>query len=231
MADMPLSERSHRSTDTFEISSRRIRVERFQPPGRGPHPALLVLHGADGLPGRGLAYHAITANFASQGYLAFLPHYFDATDGGSRPNPLNPLNFAAWLTAIGQAIGYVLRQEDVTPGRVGLVGFSLGGYLAVAAASQDRRVAAVVECCGGAADFFVRGVETLPPILILHGGADPVVPVSEAHKLQRLLAEHGRPHEVQIYPGRGHQLTGPDFDDAVRRSLHFLGRYLGSESS
>lgn len=210
--------------DTFVVAGRPIRIERFPPSTTGQHPALLILHGADGLPGRGLLYRDLAARFAAHGYLAFLPHYFDATGDHPRPNPLDPLNFAAWLTALGENIHYVLRQPEVEEGQIALVGFSLGGYLAVALASQEPRVSAVVECCGGAADLFFDGLQSMPPVLILHGGADPVVPVSEAHRLQRLLQTHDRPHEMHIYPGRGHQLSGPDFEDAFRRSLGFLQR-------
>lgn len=215
---------------TFTAAHHTIHVECFQPPGRGPHSIVLLLHGADGLPGRGLPYRELASRLAAQGYLTFLPHYFDATDGAMRPNPLDPVKFAAWITTISEAIGHALRQPDARDDRVALVGFSLGGYLSVAVASQDARVAAVVECCGGVPGSFVRSVETMPPLLILHGGADPVVPVSEAHKLQRLLEQHGRPHDVWIYPGCGHQLTGADLEDALRRTLSFLQQHLNGDA-
>lgn len=219
------------SKHTFSAGNQIIHVEHFQPSSTCPHSTVLVLHGADGLPGRGLPYRELATRLAAHGYLALLPHYFDATDGDIRPNPLDPVNFAAWLTAINGAIGHALRQPEVRDGRVALVGFSLGGYLSVAVASQDARVAAVVECCGGVPGFFVRSLETMPPLLILHGGSDPVVPVSEAYKLQRLLEQHGRAHEVWIYPGRGHQLTGADIEDALRRTLKFLHRHLSSKAA
>lgn len=212
--------------DKVTVGRQTIHIERFEPLRPGPHPAVLVLHGADGLPGRGLPYRELASRIAAHGYLAFLPHYFEATDGNTRPNPLDPFNFAAWMAVIGEAIGHAIQQPDGVDDRIALLGFSLGGYLSVAVASQDTRVGAVVECCGGLAEFFVPGADTMPPVLILHGGADPVVPVSEAYKLRRALEKHGRPHEMHIYAGRGHQLTGADFEDALRRSLHFLQQHL-----
>ncbi len=103
---------NRRFMEPFEVAGRRIRIDRFSPSGSGPHSAVLILHGADGLPGRGLPYRDMAVRFAANGYLAFLLHYFDATDDGPRPNPLNPLNFAAWMTTIGEAVGFALQQRD-----------------------------------------------------------------------------------------------------------------------
>ncbi len=225
MSDTAFSERIQPVMETYQVAGRPIHIERFAPVGPTPHPMVFLLHGADGLPGRGLPYRSMAARLAGHGYRTYLPHYYDATDGGGRPNPLNPLNFAAWLEAITEGIAHVAQQQETGPGPVGLIGFSLGGYLAVAAGSMNPHVTAVVECCGGAADLFLRP-ETTPPVLILHGGADPVVPVSEAHRLEAMLKRYGRPYEMWIYPGRGHQLTGPDFEDALRRTRDFLARHL-----
>jgi carboxymethylenebutenolidase len=230
MATPNHAERIRTSADTFDCAGKAIGVERFEPPGPGPHPALVLLHGADGLPGRSLPYRDLAAQLAEHGYLADLVHYFDVT-GGRASGLGHPLQLAAWLSAAGAAVGHAAAAPAADPGRVGLVGVSLGAYLAVAVASQDRRVGAVVECCGGVADFFTRGLERMPPVLILHGGDDPVVPVSEAHRLDRLLTERRRPHEVHIYPGRGHRLSGADFEDAVARTLAFLDRHLKGDAA
>jgi carboxymethylenebutenolidase len=223
--------RREKSMDTFRAGNRAIPIERFQPANPGPNPTVLVLHGADGLPGRGMPYRELAARFAVQGYCTYLPHYFEATDGHTRPDPLNPINFAAWMGVIHEAIHYVLRQPETVTDQVALIGFSLGGYLAVTVGTQNARVGAIVECCGGVADFFVQGLETMPPVLILHGGADPVVPVSEAYRLEKLLKERGRPYEIRIYPGRGHHLSGADFDDALRRAFAFLEQHFRSKAA
>jgi hypothetical protein len=102
--------------ETFTAARQAIRIERFEPKTPGPHRVVLVMHGADGLPGRGLPYRELTARIAEHGYLTFLPHYFDATGGQPRPNPLNPVNFMAWMGAIREAIGYALEQPNVADG-------------------------------------------------------------------------------------------------------------------
>ena len=67
----------------------------------------------------------------------------------------------------------------------------------------------------------------LPPILILHGEADPTVPVEEAYHLQQVLERRGVAYEMQIYRGAGHGFTGETWRDAGLRTLAFLKKYLG----
>ena len=81
---------------------------------------------------------------------------------------------------------------------VSLLGYSLGGYLALTAAMTTRDIAAVAVCYGGVPTPFAGLAANLPPTLILHGSADPVIPVSEARSLSKLLRRHRIPHEVHI---------------------------------
>jgi len=116
----------------------------------------------------------------------------------------------------------------VDPEAVGLVGFSLGAYLALSVAAVDQRVKAVVDFFGGfpkEMKFFMR---RLCPTLILHGDADPTVPVTEAYHLQEILEKRAIPYEMQIYPGAGHGFTGDIWQDARRRTLAFLQKYLAA---
>ena len=60
----------------------------------------------------------------------------------------------------------------------------------------------------------------MPPVLVLHGEEDRVVPASEARALEAWLAERGSPHEVVIYPGEGHHLL----DAAAQHNWEEAGR-------
>ncbi|WP_329321524.1 S9 family peptidase [Streptomyces sp. NBC_01262] len=66
------------------------------------------------------------------------------------------------------------------------------------------------------------------PVLILHGEDDTNVPVAQATYLHRALRVHGIPHELAVYPGEGHALTGrASQEDAMRRARDFLLRHAG----
>ena len=62
--------------------------------------------------------------------------------------------------------------------------------------------------------------------MVLHGSADPIVPVSNAYAVEALLRQQNVPHEIKIYPGQGHGFRGAAESDATARSLAFLQRHL-----
>jgi carboxymethylenebutenolidase len=130
------------------------------------------------------------------------------------------------MITIDDALTAIARQENVDPGRLGLLGFSLGSYLSLSVASHDSRVSAVVEYFGGLPSLFALNLKKFPPTLILHGDADDTVPVAEARKLEKLFGEKQFPFEIQVYPGQGHRFHGDDEKDAFERSLRFFDKHL-----
>ncbi len=124
-----------------------------------------------------------------------------------------------------------MRLPSVDPESVGLIGFSLGGYLAIAVASHDRRMKCVVEFFGGAPEKFLPSICHLPPTLILHGEDDRVVPVHHANRLRQLCEEKQFPFEIEIYPGAGHSFVGALMQTAMERALVFLDRQLKVQPS
>ncbi len=65
-----------------------------------------------------------------------------------------------------------------------------------------------------------------PPFLILHGDADPQVPVDQSRRLHARLQAAGVPSELLVLPGAGH--GGKDFDTPEVRTVikAFLARTL-----
>jgi acetyl esterase/lipase len=67
---------------------------------------------------------------------------------------------------------------------------------------------------------FVTG--SAPPTLILHGGQDPVVDISQSRSLAARLNSLGVPHELVVYPGERHGWYGRTLDrsfDAIETFL------------
>jgi carboxymethylenebutenolidase len=130
------------------------------------------------------------------------------------------------MRALRDAVTFAREQLRGDDAPVGVIGFSLGAYLALSEAAEDGRVHAVVDCFGGLPDLFAPALQRMPPVLILHGTSDPIVPVAEAHKLEKLLAAGKLPFETHLYPGVGHGFQGPVLHDACQRAASFLERHL-----
>lgn len=213
---------------SFFSNGKRIGCKHVHPAGPGPHPAVVLLHGSGG--GVQLMQQA-SQMLALAGYSGFAIEYFQAT-GHSWVSPqMIRANFDLWMRTVREGISYISKLAEVDPRRIALVGFSLGAYLSLSVAAEDERVSAVVDVFGGipdeiAARFQSGELKRYPPTLVLHGEEDPVVPVAEAHKLEKLLKGAGVPFEINIYPGQGHTLRGPAQLDALLRIHNFLDRHL-----
>ena len=205
---------------------RRINVEAFQPAGQGSHPAVLVLHGAGGIDTSNAYVRQMAAILAAQGCGTFLVHYFDRTGHTWANDATIHENFQLWLDTLKDAVEFIADQPGVDESRIGCFGYSLGAYLALALASEEPRIHAVVEMAGGIENGSADTIVRLPPTLILHGSEDKRVPVSSAYGIKRVLQKLGVPYEMRVYPGEGHILRWPALSDAVMRGLDFLQRHL-----
>ncbi len=66
-----------------------------------------------------------------------------------------------------------------------------------------------------------------PPVLLMHGAADDMVPPAQSIRLAEVLRAAGASVELELVPGATHMWKGAsDVDGIVRRSVEFL-RSLG----
>jgi carboxymethylenebutenolidase len=219
------------ASETFPSHGKKVAVDRFAPKAAGKYPLVIVLHGAGGIgaDGRASLLHDEARRLARRGYVAMVPHYFDRTAGAKLNNPTrNARYYKVWMETTADLVTYAGRSPQVDRRRVGLLGHSLGAGLAVSVAMADARITAVVEYAGSL--VFIDGPPPqplpMPPTLILHGDADTIVPVREAHKLESLFSDWQTPYDIKIYPGAGHGLRGDDQADAWNRTVGFLDKHL-----
>jgi carboxymethylenebutenolidase len=212
------------SANSFVSSGISITLDAFVPAPPGPHPAIIALYGSGG-DHAGMASPA--TRLAEQDFAVYVLHYFGRT-GHTEVNDKSTIlrHFPAWGKTVWDAISHIEKLPEVDPTRIGLLGFSLGAYLALSVAAVDPRVKAVVEFYGGMPkemNFFMR---RLCPTLILHGEADATIPVQEAYDLRDLLEKKQIPYELQIYLGTGHGFPEAIWLDAQQRAHAFFKKYL-----
>jgi len=184
---------------------------------------VLALHGSSGLR-EGWAEQPARL-MAARGYCVFVVHYFERTGTIWADHASTRRHFSSWMGTIGDAIRFAARHSLVNADRIGLLGFSLGAYLALAVASVEPRVKAVVEFFGGMPQE-LHGFTRMAPVLILHGEQDRIVPLSEATRLQQLFERSGTPYEMKVYPKAGHGFLGLQLIDSFQRTMQFFNRYL-----
>ncbi len=207
----------------FSSYEKQIQLDHYASGKPGLSPAILLVHGSGG-PLRGIDPFARQA--AGMGVHVFVVHYFDRT-GHSWVSPSVIQDFfMQWLETLRDSLSYIVSQPGIDQRRIGLLGFSLGGFLSLALATQESRIAAVAELFSGLPDYFIQDARKLPPVLILHGGRDTVVPVAEAERLEAVLKQHKIPYEMKIYSDQGHHFTGLAQIDSVRRVVAFFRRTL-----
>ena len=215
----------------FPSDHHMITMERFDPPHAGSHTAIVVIHGGGG-PNPDWEKNGLLAALVAAGYSVFLPHYFD---GAGQWKPNDNHQFLDYIRTLNDATRYISRQPDVRDKGIGVVGISLGGYLALGLCEEVRShpppikspdIKAVVEFYGGMPDFAIDRMTTMPPVLILHGENDPYVSVSRALALDALLQKKSLPHEMKIYPHQGHSFDSDTQKDANQRAVTFLESHL-----
>jgi carboxymethylenebutenolidase len=207
----------------FESGGKTIAIDRVSPVGEGKHPAVFLLHGSGGLDS---GLHDRARELAGQGYVAMVLHYFDLPGVAQSDAVTSDRYFVAWMKLVADALEFAGKQPDVDGQRIGLMGYSLGGYLALEVAATNPRVAAVVDYFGGMSTLITDHLERMPPTLLLHGEQDFTVPVREARRLEKLFREKGFIFEIKTYPNQGHGFSGAAAVDAWERTLGFLDRYL-----
>jgi carboxymethylenebutenolidase len=212
---------------TYQSGAVSVGVEQQGPETSGAHPAILVLHGSMGAGSYWLGRFAPT--LTRLGIASYAPRYLQKTGSllATSKKILDGKHFPAWLAAVRDAVSYVAEQPGIDARRIGLLGFSLGGYLAMALAVEDQRIRAVVELSGGLPPGWEgRVTKDMAPVLLLHGANDPVVPVSEGYKAERLLKERGVACDLQVFPGERHWIGGAAHDKLLLHCAEFLKKNL-----
>jgi dienelactone hydrolase len=232
-------------------------------------PAVVMMHGRAGpysSRANGL-YDATTLSkrhqawgqlWADAGYLAVMvdgfgprgyPQGFPRFSYASRPEELNEVTVRP-LDAYG-ALAYLRSRPDVTPERIGLLGWSNGGSAGLATMSLDapgiahptpttgfRAALIFYPACGLKGQFEADGYRAYAPVQVFHGTADQETSSSRCAAMVERSRSLGSDISITLYPGATHGFDDPSrkrqrnpanaaaTEDAVAKAQQFFAQHL-----
>jgi phospholipase/carboxylesterase len=124
-----------------------------------------------------------------------------------------------------------LARRNLDDGALALVGFSQGTMMALhTGLRRPRAPAAIVGYSGmlvvpeqAAAETFKGEIVARPPVLLVHGDRDDVIPIQALFQAAQGLAALDIPVEWHLSPGIGHGIDG----EGLRHGGEFLARRFG----
>jgi carboxymethylenebutenolidase len=181
----------------------------------------------------------LVSSLAAEGWLAVAPHLYhrdgaDEVAGEHVADQVSRLTPESVLADSDAAFGW-LTARGVSPDRIGVLGFDLGGAVAVKVATR-RSVGAAVSVSAPGILNPVSGqlralVDTTPeltgPWLGLYGG-DETAPAEEVEQLRDAAASASVATDVVRYPDADHRFdTDPaSATDAWQRTLNWFDSHL-----
>jgi dienelactone hydrolase len=228
---------------TFKVDKIDYTIDRYpKTPSATKRPAVVLVHGIDGMDGQsGKQISDFAEQLEKAGFLVVVPHYFNQGDGSSS-TPLPDLismrlaNRNDYLPRVAKAIEFALEQSDADKDRLGLVGFSLGGGLALeyAESAPKDAVKAVVDYFGYIPEQGIfENADKLPPTLVFHNEKDGVVPIKTSEDLVVALKTAKVSHDHKFYNNGDeerlyHPFTpgGVADDDSRTKTVDWLKTHL-----
>jgi carboxymethylenebutenolidase len=228
---------------TVELGSGddRIVLTRYAARREGRRPSVILLHGSRGFEPRLHAYERYADALTAEGIDAYLARYYSAEDGAQikafqnkeHREAYEMARYGAWAGRVSSVVTAIAGGENSSD-HIGLLGFSLGGFVAAATAARDSRITALAVLYGGMPGTFVSEAKHMPAMIELHGDADRNVSFAAGTALVALAKAKGAAAEQIRYPGKAHGFDfandDPAAQDAVARVAGFFKARLATAS-
>jgi carboxymethylenebutenolidase len=231
------------SWENVTVDGSNMRLYVNLPESRQPAPAVLVIQGQSGVED----FLEVTRMIAQQGYVAAAPDLFhrdgpDCRDDG--PTRRARLRDTTVIQDVSAAANFLKNHSRVDAGRLGIIGFCMGGRIVylMSAANPDLKAGVMyygsdtMRAWGNGPTPFERTAEIGCPIMGHFGAEDENPSPADMHKLDAELSRHGKAHEFHQYPDAGHafaNLGSPKYrahaaDASWPRTFAFFDQHLGA---
>jgi carboxymethylenebutenolidase len=221
-------------TQTVHFQSGKQTVDGFlaEPDKPGRYPGVIVIHDWWGLTDW---VKQQTAKLADQGFVALAVDLYGgkvAANTDEAAQLSGALNDDQVVLELMNGIIYLTTLNDVEHGRIGTVGWAMGGYYALRLAMHVPRLGACVDNYGA----LPTEIETMTaPVLGNFGAEDRGVTPTDVDSFKKTMKNLNRIVDVKVYDGAGHSFENPNDENAYRpeaaqdawnRTVAFLSKSL-----
>src|SRR3974377_304378 len=206
----------------------------YTPQGKGPFPAIVVIHEWWGLNDW---VKEEASKLAGEGYVALAIDLYRgkvATTPDEAHEIMRGVPQDRATSDLLAATSYLRSQKKVDPKRVSSIGWCMGGGYSLDLAVNDPMLKAAVINYGHLATDDATLKKINASMLGIFGGQDRGIPVADVNQFESQLKALGKTVEIHIFPDAGHGFENPSneryrADDAAQAwklTLDFLVKYL-----
>jgi len=192
-----------------------ITAELHLPPGTGRVPAMIIQHGSGGVAAAREGRYA--REIVKLGVAALVMDSFKGRGIVSTVADQSAVSSQDMAEDAFAAVRRLASHPRIAGDRIGIMGFSKGGTVALLTALERRanralpdglRLALHVALYPGCGSQYFKPKSTGAPIYLLLGGADTYVGVGPCQEYAAALKAEGAAIEVTVYPGAPHGFDG-----------------------
>lgn len=175
-----------------------------RPTAAGARPAIVLVHGYRGLDD---GQRAVTRRFAQEGFVCLSPDLFHGKTYHTLEDcalKKTSLDIPRAVNNIVDSVSYLRKLPWVGRKKIAVLGFCMGGGLALYALAQSKAFdAGVIYYQSMFPD--PEDLKTIvAPMLCHYGTDDPGTTKTEIEMFRQTLDRFKKKYEIEIYPGAGH---------------------------
>ncbi len=220
---------------SYKSADETVNALLYTPAGKGPFPAIVVIHEWWGLNDW---VKEQASKLADEGYAALAIDLYRgkvADNPGTAHELMRGVPEDRALRDLHAAVEYLKSLSDVKKDRIGSIGWCMGGGYSLDVALQEPTLAATVINYGHLATDPAALGKIHAAILGNFGGQDKGIPPDDVKKFEESLKQAGKKVDIKIYPDAGHAFENPnnkggyradDAADAWKRTVTFLASTL-----
>jgi carboxymethylenebutenolidase len=208
-----------------------------RPNAMKPRGAIVLIHGYRGVDD---GQRAVTRRFAQEGFVCLSPDLFHGkiySTAESCAFAKTSLDVNRAVEKIVDSVGYLRQLPFVGKEKIAVLGFCMGGGLALYALARSR--------CFAAGVVYYQSLFPDPeelrtiraPLQCHYGTEDANTTAAEIEMFRAALERYGKKYEIHLYPGAGHAfLNNPSgkieanrkaAEESVARTSKWLRKVLG----